>query len=95
MADYDLIIRNGTVYDGSGSAPVSADVAVKDGRIAAIEANLQGSLLELPAGDLRFAAGFAYRRLMRTLDVMMREIDRDPNAYFFGERAPEYAGGKE
>ncbi len=33
------------------------------------------------------------RRLMRTLDAVLREIDRDPNAYFFGERAPEYAGG--
>lgn len=32
------------------------------------------------------------RRLLRTLDAMLREIDRDPNAYFFGERAPEYAG---
>lgn len=36
MADYDLIIRGGTVHDGLGSAPVVADVAVKDGRIAAI-----------------------------------------------------------
>jgi len=35
------------------------------------------------------------RRLMRTLDAMLRDIDRDPNAYFFGERAPEYAGGSE
>ena len=33
------------------------------------------------------------RRLMRTLDAVLREIDRDPNAYFFGERAPEYSGG--
>lgn len=32
------------------------------------------------------------RRLMQTLDAMLREIDRDPNAYFFGERAPEYTG---
>lgn len=32
------------------------------------------------------------RRLMRTLDAVLREIDRDPNAYFFGERAPEYTG---
>ncbi|MEO1137267.1 MAG: MlaD family protein [Pseudomonadota bacterium] len=32
------------------------------------------------------------RRLMRTLNAVLREIDRDPNAYFFGERAPEYAG---
>lgn len=32
------------------------------------------------------------RRLMRTLDAVLREVDRDPNAYFFGERAPEYEG---
>lgn len=35
------------------------------------------------------------RRLMRTLDDMLREIDRDPNAYFFGEHAPEYRGEEE
>lgn len=32
------------------------------------------------------------RRLMRTLDYMLREIDRDPQAYFLGEQAPEYGG---
>jgi N-acyl-D-aspartate/D-glutamate deacylase len=36
MADYDLIIRGGMVHDGLGGAPRVADVAVKDGRIAAI-----------------------------------------------------------
>lgn len=36
MADFDLIIRGGTVVDGTGAAPRLADVAVKDGRIAAI-----------------------------------------------------------
>ncbi len=30
------------------------------------------------------------RRMMRTLDYMLREIDRDPQAYFLGENAPEY-----
>jgi len=30
------------------------------------------------------------RRLMRTLDDMLREIDRDPQAYFLGGNAPEY-----
>jgi len=35
------------------------------------------------------------RRLMRTLDYMLREIDRDPQAYFLGENAPEYAAESE
>jgi N-acyl-D-aspartate/D-glutamate deacylase len=33
---YDLIVRNGTVVDGTGAAPSTADVAIKGGVIAAI-----------------------------------------------------------
>jgi N-acyl-D-amino-acid deacylase len=33
---YEVVIRNGTVVDGSGSAPYRADVAIRDGRIAEI-----------------------------------------------------------
>ena len=33
---YDVIIRHGRVVDGSGNPAFFADVAVKDGRIAAI-----------------------------------------------------------
>ena len=33
---FDLVIRGGTVFDGSGGAPFVADVGVKDGLIAAI-----------------------------------------------------------
>ena len=36
MAHYDLIIRGGTIHDGTGAEPRIADVAVKDGLIAAI-----------------------------------------------------------
>lgn len=36
MADYDLVIRGGTIFDGLGNRGVVADIAVKDGRIAAI-----------------------------------------------------------
>jgi len=38
MADFDLIIRGGTIYDGSGGEPFVADVAVKDGLIAQVGA---------------------------------------------------------
>lgn len=33
---YNLILRGGTIVDGSGSMPYCADLAVKDGKIAAI-----------------------------------------------------------
>jgi N-acyl-D-aspartate/D-glutamate deacylase len=36
MAEFDLVIRGGSVVDGSGSAPFEADVAVHGGRIATV-----------------------------------------------------------
>ena len=33
---YDLLVKNGTVIDGSGSPGYRADVGVVDGKIAAI-----------------------------------------------------------
>src|SRR5262245_27396048 len=33
---FDVIIRGGSVYDGSGRAPVQADVGIKGDRIAAV-----------------------------------------------------------
>ena len=36
MADFDLVIRGGTVIDGTGGPPIEADVALSGNRIAAI-----------------------------------------------------------
>ena len=36
MTDFDLIIRGGTIADGSGGALIEGDLAVKDGKIVAI-----------------------------------------------------------
>ncbi len=35
-ADYDLLIRGGMVYDGSGKAPIRADIAIRGDKIVAI-----------------------------------------------------------
>jgi N-acyl-D-amino-acid deacylase len=34
--DYSLVLRNGTVIDGTGAAPREADIAIRDGRIVAV-----------------------------------------------------------
>src|SRR5438067_13664895 len=41
-AAFDLIVRGGSVFDGSGSAGVPADIDVRGARIAAIAADLPG-----------------------------------------------------
>ncbi|HEL7629503.1 TPA: D-aminoacylase [Stenotrophomonas maltophilia] len=57
---YDLVIRNGVVYDGSGSSPQRVDVAVRDGRIVELlpagKAALAGK--EIDAGGKAVAPGF-------------------------------------
>jgi len=43
-AEYDLVIRNGLVLDGTGAAAVKADVAIKDGQFVAVGViNKQGA----------------------------------------------------
>ncbi len=40
MADFALVIRGGTVFDGTGAAPRTADVGIRDGKVAAIAPEL-------------------------------------------------------
>ena len=57
-AHYDVVIRNGTIYDGSGGAPVTADVAIKNDRIAKI-GNIGGRARTIvDANGMAVAPGF-------------------------------------
>ncbi|MHB8520779.1 MAG: N-acyl-D-amino-acid deacylase family protein [Limisphaerales bacterium] len=58
-AEYDLVVRHGTIYDGSGGPPFVGDVAIKADRIAAV-GNLTAarSKTEIDATGLAVAPGF-------------------------------------
>ena len=43
MAGMDIVIRGGTLVDGTGAPGRTADVAVSGGRIAEIGSNLSGT----------------------------------------------------
>ena len=55
---YDLLIKNGTVVDGLGTPRYHADVAVADGKIAAIGKVTDGAKQVIDAADLIVAPGF-------------------------------------
>ena len=58
MREYDLVIRGGTVIDGTGVPRRQADVAVKDGRVAMISGNIPaGAAKEINASGCFVAPG--------------------------------------
>ncbi len=57
-ATYDVLIRHGRVVDGSGNPAFFADVAIRDGRIAAIGKVSGDAALEIDAKGLVVAPGF-------------------------------------
>lgn len=58
MGTHDLVVKNGTVVDGTGAAPVRADVAIKDGRIAAVGTDLGAADREIDAEGHIVTPGF-------------------------------------
>src|SRR5712672_909878 len=58
-AEYDVLIRNGMIYDGSGRSPFAGDVAITGNRIAKI-GKLSGARAkkEIDARGLAVAPGF-------------------------------------
>ncbi len=55
---HDLLIKGGRVADGTGAAAVTADVAVKDGRIAAVGRDLGPARRTVNADGLLVTPGF-------------------------------------
>jgi N-acyl-D-amino-acid deacylase len=58
-ADYDVLIRNGTIYDGTGAPPYRADLAIQDDRISAMGDFPDSQAdLEIDASGYAVAPGF-------------------------------------
>ena len=57
-AHFDLVVRNGTVIDGTGGEPREADVAVQEGRIAAIGRIAGAGREEIDARGMAVTPGF-------------------------------------
>jgi N-acyl-D-amino-acid deacylase len=55
---YDLLIKNGTVVDGTGAKPRRADVAIAAGKVAEIGKVVEGAKKVIDASDLIVAPGF-------------------------------------
>src|SRR5579863_6646082 len=57
-AEFDLVIRGGTVVDGTGRMPIDADVGIKGSRIAAIGAVAETGAEEIDAKGKLVTPGF-------------------------------------
>jgi N-acyl-D-amino-acid deacylase len=57
-SNFDAVIRNGVIYDGTGSTAFRGDVAIKGDLIAAIGSNLGRGVAEIEATDLAVSPGF-------------------------------------
>ena len=58
MAEFDLVIRGGTIVDGTGVPRYRADLAVKNGRVAMISGRINaGGAREIDAGGCIVAPG--------------------------------------
>jgi len=59
MADYDIILRNGTIYDGTGADPITGDVAIQGDKVAGIgDLGDATGTQEIDLGGLAVAPGF-------------------------------------
>jgi len=59
QTEYDVILRNGMIFDGSGGTPFHSDVAIEGDRIAAIgDLGKARAQAEIDVGGLAVAPGF-------------------------------------
>ncbi|WP_414982284.1 N-acyl-D-amino-acid deacylase family protein [Congregibacter sp.] len=68
--DFDLLIRGGSIYDGTGRDPVVADIAIRDDQIVAMGWGLGGADTVIDATGLAVAPGFINMLSWATEDLI-------------------------
>lgn len=59
MSDFDVVLRQGLIHDGSGSSPWVGDIAVRGDRIVAMDTAIPGGgRAETDMSGLAVAPGF-------------------------------------
>jgi dihydropyrimidinase len=89
MADYDLVITGGTVVTAADT--YHADVAVRDGRIAAIGLGLGGGATTLDAGGLLVLPGGVDSHCH--IEQLHPGGGADEETFFTGSRATQSCAG--
>lgn len=89
---YDMVIRNGTLYDGSGKVPYRGDVGIKNKKIVAVGKVPGRGQQEIDAKGLAVAPGFvnmlshAYTALLRD-GRSLSDIKQGVTLEVFGENS--------
>jgi N-acyl-D-amino-acid deacylase len=68
--DFDLLIRGGTIHDGSGGAPIEADIAVRGDRIVAMGWGLGSADTVIDASGMAVTPGFINMLSWATEDLI-------------------------
>ena len=78
----DTLIRQALVFDGSGREPVVSDVAIANGRIAAIGTSLKVNAKQvIDAKGLALMPGSSHRTAKLKMNrIMMRSLLTEPAA---------------
>ena len=87
---YDTVIRNATIYDGSGGAPVVGDVAMKGDRIAAVGTVAGRGAHEIDARGMAVSPGFINMLSWATFSLIadgraMADVKQGVTLEVFGE----------
>ena len=90
--NYDVVIRHGTLYDGSGKVPYQGDVGIKNKKIVAVGKVVGKGQQEIDATGLAVAPGFvnmlshAYTALLRD-GRSLSDIKQGITLEVFGENS--------